>query len=77
MMANSIESRNPFLDTNLVEFVLKIQPALKVKGGSEKYLLKKAFDKIIPHEILYRPKDSFTVPLKELFKDEKRKKILS
>jgi asparagine synthase (glutamine-hydrolysing) len=74
MMANSIEGRNPFLDHKLVEFVLQIPSQLKVKNKTEKYLLKKAFEGIIPHEILYRPKDSFTVPVNELFKNASRKK---
>lgn len=61
-MANSIEIRVPFLDNNLVEFALSIPSSLKVKNGVKKYLLKKAFDDIIPHEILYGPKTGFGVP---------------
>lgn len=74
MMATSVEGRNPFLDHKLVEFVLQIPSQLKVKNKTEKYLLKKAFEGIIPHEILYRPKDSFTVPVNEFFKEQGRKK---
>lgn len=66
-MSNSIEGRYPFLDAGLIEFVMKIPASLKVKGGTEKYLLKKAFEDVLPHDVIYRPKDSFTVPLNNLF----------
>ncbi len=74
MMAASIEGRHPFLDVNLIDFTLRIPAALKVKQKTEKYLLKKAFEDVLPHEIVYRAKDSFTVPLSELFKNPERKK---
>jgi asparagine synthase (glutamine-hydrolysing) len=67
MMSASVEGRNPFLDVNLIEFVLSIPPELKVRQKTEKYLLKKAFEGILPKEIINRSKDSFTVPLNELF----------
>ncbi len=73
-MSASIEGRHPFLDIGLIEFVYAIPSHLKVKHKTEKYLLKKAFEGVIPQEILYRPKDSFTVPLNELFQNENRKK---
>src|ERR1043165_8589278 len=53
---------------------MSIPSGLKVKRGQEKYLLKKAFAGILPREIIQRPKDSFTVPLAGLFKNEKQKK---
>ena len=61
-MANGVEIRVPFLDNNLVEFALTIPSSLKVKNGVKKYLLKKAFDDLIPHDILYGPKTGFGVP---------------
>ncbi len=65
-MAASVEARNPFLDVNLMEFAMKIPPGLKTKNNQEKYILKKAFEGILPEEIIYRNKDSFTVPLPQL-----------
>jgi asparagine synthase (glutamine-hydrolysing) len=61
-MANGVEIRVPFLDNNLVDFALSIPSSLKVKNGVKKYLLKKAFEDIIPHEILFGPKTGFGVP---------------
>ena len=70
-MAASVEGRNPFLDVNLIEYVMRIPPDLKTKNKTEKYILKKAFEGILPNDIIYRQKDSFSVPLPELFSDKK------
>jgi asparagine synthase (glutamine-hydrolysing) len=67
LMAASVEGRNPFLDVNLIEYAMSIPPDMKAKKGQEKYILKKAFEGILPDEIIYRKKDSFTVPLNRLF----------
>lgn len=61
-MANGVEVRVPFLDNDLVDFALTIPSSLKVKNGEKKYLLKKAFDHLIPNDILYGPKTGFGVP---------------
>lgn len=73
-MASSIEGRNPFLDVDLVEFMLKVPSHFKTKNKIEKYLLKKAFEDILPDDIIHRSKDSFSVPLNHLFSDSKTKK---
>ena len=61
-MANSIEVRVPFLDNELVDYILSVPADLKLKTGEKKYLLKKAFEDVIPHDILYGPKTGFSVP---------------
>ena len=58
-MANSIETRVPFLDEDLVEFALQIPSSLKGKNGEPKYILKKTAEGIIPREIIYRNKWGF------------------
>jgi asparagine synthase (glutamine-hydrolysing) len=58
-MAQSIETRVPFLDEDLVEFALQIPSALKFKNGETKYILKKAAEGIIPDDIIYRKKMGF------------------
>ena len=58
-MAQSIETRVPFLDEDLVEFALQIPSALKYKHGETKYILKKAAEGIIPDDIIYRKKMGF------------------
>jgi asparagine synthase (glutamine-hydrolysing) len=58
-MAHSIETRVPFLDEDLVEFVLTIPSDLQCKNGQTKYLLKQAARGIIPDEIIDRKKWGF------------------
>jgi asparagine synthase (glutamine-hydrolysing) len=67
-MAASIESRVPFLDHKLVEFVAKLPPSLKLRGWTTKYILRKAMEDILPQEILHRKKMGFPVPLREWFR---------
>jgi len=62
VMANSLEVRVPFLDNELAEFVLSIPGNLKVKGGNQKYLLKKALNSILPREVINGRKKGFGVP---------------
>lgn len=64
-MAHSIEARVPYLDHKLVEFAARLPPSFKIKEGSTKYLLKKVAEKILPPEIVHRPKSGFVLPLKE------------
>ena len=64
-MAHSIETRAPFLDYELVNFALSIPGEYKMKGGEPKYILKKALERILPDDILYRKKMGFSVPLRE------------
>lgn len=61
-MANSVETRYPFLDQNVINFVRTIPPNLLAKGGSVKYLLKKIAPKYIPQSIINRKKLSFVAP---------------
>ncbi|MEV4641949.1 asparagine synthase (glutamine-hydrolyzing) [Actinoplanes sp. NPDC049548] len=60
--AHSVESRHPFLDRELVEFVATIPPELKLRGLQEKYLLKQVARNWIPRSIVEREKFGFTAP---------------
>ncbi len=62
-MASSLEVRSPFLDNKLVEFCARIPSRLKIKGTQQKYLLRQAFKKELPGEILDRGKAGFGMPL--------------
>jgi len=64
-MANSIEVRNPFLDYNVINKALSVPSEFKIKNEEPKYILKKSLERILPHEILYRKKMGFCVPLRE------------
>jgi asparagine synthase (glutamine-hydrolysing) len=64
-MACSIESRVPFLDHPLVEFAARIPDRLKLRNGIGKYIVKKAAEGLVPHEILYRKKMGFPTPIRQ------------
>ncbi len=66
-MAVSLEARVPFLDHRFVEYVMGIPEDLKTKNDELKYILKKAVENILPHEIVYRKKQGFGVPVYEWF----------
>ena len=66
-MAVSLEARSPFLDHNIIELACKIPFNLKLKNGEHKYILKKALEKIVPKENLYRQKLGFSIPLDKWF----------
>ncbi len=62
-MAHSIESRVPFLDHRLVEFSETIPASLKLKGFTEKYILRKTMQPLLPKQITQRKKQRFYVPI--------------
>lgn len=62
-MANGLEVRSPFLDHDLFQWAASLPAALKISGGEQKYILKKALEPLVPHDLLYRPKQGFGVPL--------------
>lgn len=65
-MANSIEARVPFLDHRIVEYTMALPEKVKIPDrSSTKYLLKKAVEPILPHDIIYRKKQGFAAPVNE------------
>ena len=69
-MATSVEARVPFLDHRMVEYSMQIPAALKTMGGEPKYILKKAVEGIVPHNIIYRKKQGFAAPVNEWLRNE-------
>ena len=69
-MATSVEARVPFLDHHLVEYAMGIPTNLKIKGTSGKHILKQALEKVLPADLLYRPKRGFGAPIREWFRGE-------
>ena len=67
-MANSIELRVPFLDTDLVEYAAGLPPEHLRRRGTLKYLLRRAFSDVVPRAVLDRGKPGFAVPLPEWFR---------
>jgi asparagine synthase (glutamine-hydrolysing) len=71
-MANSLEARVPFLDFRLIEFIESLPPKLKLKGRTGKYLHKKALEKWLPKNVIYRKKKGFANPIEHWFRTNMR-----
>ena len=68
-MANSIEGRFPFLDHRLIEYANRLPPQLKLRGLTEKYLLKKSMTGLLPESVRTRPKQPYRAPDSQSFFD--------
>jgi asparagine synthase (glutamine-hydrolysing) len=68
-MAASIESRVPFLDHTLVEFAAMIPDGLKIRGRTQKYILKEAVRDLLPRDVVHRKKMGFSTPLRQWLLD--------
>lgn len=62
-MRYSLEARAPLLDTRVVQWCLGLDPALRLKGRTTKYLMRRALRGLLPASILERPKKGFGAPL--------------
>src|ERR1019366_945254 len=59
-----VEVRVPLLDMDLVNLAGSLPVALKQKGTVGKWIFKKAMEPYLPHDVIYRPKTGFGVPLR-------------
>lgn len=66
-MANSVEGRFPFLDHRVIEFASLLPPSLKIKGLTEKYLLKVAMHDLLPPNLVNRTKQPYRAPDSQSF----------
>lgn len=64
-MAFSLESREPLLDQDIVEWAVRLPLRWKVRGSANKYLFRKLAYRYVPRRILERPKHGFEIPLAE------------
>lgn len=63
-MAAGVEVRVPLLDMDLVRLAGGLPSSIKQKGREGKWIFKKAMEPYLPHDIIYRPKTGFGVPLR-------------
>jgi asparagine synthase (glutamine-hydrolysing) len=75
-MATGLEVRVPMLDHKFVEWSLGLPAAMKIVRGESKFVLKRAFERLVPRETLYRPKKGFSVPLASWFRGELGERFL-
>lgn len=71
-MFHALECRCPLLDYQLVEYAFSLDSSLKIKGKTQKYLLKTMLSDYLPAEWVNRPKWGFSVPLVKWLKGELR-----
>jgi asparagine synthase (glutamine-hydrolysing) len=62
-MLHGLEARSPFLDLEVVNFARRLPHSVKLRGGTTKWILKKALEPLLPASILYRKKKGFGTPI--------------
>jgi asparagine synthase (glutamine-hydrolysing) len=62
-MAHSLEVREPLMDHELVQWLATLPSGHKICANEGKHLFKKAMEPHLPHDVLYRPKMGFAVPM--------------
>lgn len=67
-MAVGLEAREPLLDYRLVEFAATLPVSMRLRGGQGKWLVKRALERYLPRDILYRPKMGFVTPISAWFR---------
>ncbi len=71
-MATGVEVRVPFLDPDLIRFATSLPIHLKQTPTQSKWILKRAMEPYLPHDVIYRPKTGFGVPMRRWLKVELR-----
>jgi len=66
-MAHAVEGRFPFLDHRVIEWAANVPPHLKLRGLSEKYILKRAVADLLPSTITKRTKQPYRAPISTSF----------
>jgi asparagine synthase (glutamine-hydrolysing) len=66
-MNSSVETRYPFLDEEVFNFLAGIHPRWKMRGFKDKYILRLLVERYLPREVAWRPKGMFRAPLDSFF----------
>jgi len=74
-MAHSLEVREPLMDHELVEWLATLPTSHKIRGQEGKYIFKKSMESHLPHDVLYRPKMGFSVPLARWFRGPLKQRV--
>lgn len=67
-MANSLEVRAPMLDHEFVEWAYSINSKNNIRNREGKYAFKRSLENHVGHNILYRPKMGFSMPISTWFR---------
>ena len=68
-MACGLELRVPLLDHKLVEYTASIPGNWKLKGVQTKYIFRKALEGMLPNDIVYRGKQGYSLPVKNILRE--------
>ncbi|NNF17396.1 MAG: amidotransferase 1, exosortase A system-associated [Gammaproteobacteria bacterium] len=74
-MAQGLEVRVPLLDHTFVDWVSGLRPGDKLHGREGKHIFKTSLEQLLPHDILYRPKMGFAVPIGSWFRGPLKDKV--
>ncbi|MEX2495696.1 MAG: asparagine synthase-related protein, partial [Woeseia sp.] len=74
-MAHSLEVRVPFLDHTFVDWAAGLPTGSKLRGGTGKHVLKESLRPLLPHEVLFRSKMGFAVPIETWFRGSLKDRI--
>lgn len=74
-MAHSLEVRVPILDHTFVEWASSLNPEWKLHGREGKHIFKQAMTSHLPHDVLFREKMGFAVPLTSWFRGPLKERI--
>jgi asparagine synthase (glutamine-hydrolysing) len=75
-MAASLEARMPFMDHELAAFISALPDRWRIRGLTTKHILREAMKRLLPRQILERPKVGFRVPVNEWFRTSMREYLL-
>lgn len=67
-MAASLEVRAPFLEQRMIEMAWSLPDSMKLNWGRRKWLLKRIASRLVPADVIYRPKMGFAMPLEQWFR---------
>jgi asparagine synthase (glutamine-hydrolysing) len=71
-MAHALEARSPMVDHRFMEFAASLPAAMKLRGRTKKYAMKRALRGLLPDEIIDRPKMGFGVPIDDWLRRDLR-----
>lgn len=71
-MAHSLEVRSPFLSHIVAEYAAQIPSKYKRRRGTKKWILKRAFDEMLPDPVIEREKQGFSIPIHKWFRGRLR-----
>jgi asparagine synthase (glutamine-hydrolysing) len=75
-MHNALETREPFLDPEILDFSFSLPSNMKISDtGDTKFLLKRLLEKHIPFDIINRPKYGFTIPIEKWMRNHLNQEI--